>query len=107
MSHMAYLELVSAISSMVASYTLYSMAILTSRSNSAFTRKPKKVVDPQSSTAIELRHNADREELASASGTKALTLSFEALTTLLSLIPSSVYRGAFCLLCGHHRLEAS
>ena len=52
-----------------------------------------------------LRPNAGKEELTSISGTKALTFSFEAPTTLLSLILGSVRRGAFRLLNGHCRLE--
>ena len=47
-----------------------------------------------------------KEELTSASGTKALTLGFEVLMTLLGLVPGNVRCGAFHLLNGHHHLEA-
>jgi hypothetical protein len=93
---MAYLELVSAITSVVPSKSK-----VPSRTNL------KQVVDPQSSTAIKLRPNTDKEELTSTSGTKALTLSFEMLITLPGLVPSSLHRGALHLLSGHCRLEAN
>ena len=56
--------------------------------------------------AIKLRPNVGKEELTNTSGTKALTLSFEAVTYLLSLALSNIHRGALCLLSGHCRLEA-
>lgn len=46
-----------------------------------------------------------KEELTSASEMKALTLSFEVLTTLLGLILGNIHRDALCHLNGHYHLK--
>jgi hypothetical protein len=45
-----------------------------------------------------LKHSVNKKGITSASGTKALTLSFKVPTTLFGLVLSSVHRGAFRLL---------
>lgn len=98
MLHIARPELVNTANSVAASRTLCSIVVLASRSESASARNPKQEVDPQLGTTIELRHNADKEELTGTSEMKALALTFEAPMTLLSLVLSSLYHGAFHLL---------
>jgi hypothetical protein len=78
-------ELVNVATSATISCSLCSMVILTSRSKSGPTRTPKQVVDPQSGMAIKLQHNVNKEGITSASGMKALTLSFEGPMTLFGL----------------------
>ena len=67
----------------------------------------KQVANRQSGMTGESRPNTGKEELTSASGMKALTLSFKALMTLLGLVLGSVHHCAFCLLNGHRCLEPS
>jgi len=51
------------------------------------------------------KQDRSRRRLIGASGAEALALSFEALVTLLGLIPGSVHRGELYLLNDHWLLK--